>query len=109
MLQAARDAGFSPTGRLMTDWVSLGLLDQAHRRGLGRGKGTAATWPEEQLRLFLVLLQQRETVKRMISLCNIPVGIWLWWGDRFVPLGQARRALRTWSGVASPARSWRAA
>jgi hypothetical protein len=109
MLDAASEAGFSATGRLLTDWVSLGLLDQAQRRGLGRGKGTAATWPAEQLQLFLLLIQKRREVTRIAPLCNVPVSLWLWWGDRYVPTRQARRAIETWADARSVASSWRAA
>jgi hypothetical protein len=109
MVRAARKAGFSPSGRLLTDWVSLGLLDQATRRGLGRGRGTKATWPQEQLNLFLAVLDKRLTVSHISPLCNIPVFLWLWFGDEFVPTRQARRALMTWGGANRHSSSWRAA
>ena len=82
--------------RLITDWVSKGLLDRPTVRGLGRGKGTVAAWPESQHRLFLVLLEKRREVKRTATLCNIPVSVWLLWGDEYVRLRQVRRALNTW-------------
>ena len=109
MLEAARAAGFSPSGRLLTDWVSLGLLDQATRRGLGRAKGSRATWPQQQLNLFLALLEKRPTVSQITPLCNLPVFLWLWFGDEHVPTLQARRALMTWGGANLHSRSWRAA
>lgn len=109
LLEAARKAGFSPTGRLLTDWVSLGLLDHATRRGLGHGKGTRATWPDEQLNLLLALLEKRPTVTHVAPLCNIPIFLWLWFGDRYVPVRQARRALMTWGGANQHSSSWRSA
>jgi hypothetical protein len=109
LLHAARDAGYAPSARLITDWVSVGLLDHPHRRGLGRGKGISSTWPQAQLDLFLTLLRQRETVTRIATLCNVPVGVWLWWGDHFVPTRQARAALGTWAHMRERADSWRAA
>jgi hypothetical protein len=109
LVTVATDAGFSASGRLIADWVTLGLLDRATKRGLGQGKGTASTWPDQQLKLFLALLNQRETVKRIATLCNIPVGVWLWWGDSYVPTRQARRALETWAHARERADSWRAA
>jgi hypothetical protein len=107
MLGQAREAGFSPSGRLFTDWVSVGLLDEGRRRGLGRGKGTTVTWPDEQLRLFLALLEKRPQIvpnslarpNPIAGLCNIPVWLWLWWGETYVPTRQARRALVTWTGI----------
>jgi hypothetical protein len=109
LLEVAHGAGHAVTGRLITDWVSQGLLDRATKRGLGKGKGTASTWPEAQRNLFLVLLQKHATVKRIAALCNIPVGVWLWWGDNYVPTRQARRALETWAHARERAGSWRAA
>jgi hypothetical protein len=94
---AARVAGFDPSERLVKDWVGLGLLDQAQRRGRGRGRGVEATWPESQKNLFLLLLTKRQELTRVAGLCNIPVAIWLWWGDEQVPARQALRALSTWA------------
>ena len=70
-------------------------------RGLGRGRGTVATWPEDQRKLFLALLEQRRRgVKRLATLCNLPVTFWLDSEglDRdYVPLCQVRRCLATWT------------
>jgi hypothetical protein len=98
-----RDAeahGFSATPRLITDWVELGLLDAPDRHGLGRARGSAAgTWSEAQRQLFLALLDKRREVKHIAPLCNMPVWLWLFWGDEYAPLRQVRRALETWGGV----------
>ena len=51
MIAAAVAEGHSATDRLLTDWQSAGLLDRPIKRGLGRGKGITALWPESQLRL----------------------------------------------------------
>lgn len=109
VLETARSRGFAPTKRLLTDWVSHGLLDQPRRRGLGRGRGTEVVWAEEQMNLLLVLLGKRKDVKRIAPLCNIPVWTWLWFGEQFVPLRQARRALETWTGAGERADSWKQA
>jgi hypothetical protein len=105
MLEAARAAGFAPKKRLFKDWVSLGLLDIATRRGRGRGQGVEGTWPDNQRQLFLTLLDKRREVNRVITLCNIPVAIWLWFGDDFVLTRQTQRALTTWARAWRPA-SW---
>lgn len=108
-LQAeARARGFDPSERLIKDWISLGLLDQAERRGLGRGRGIVATWPENQKELLLLLLAKRREITRIATLCNIPVVIWLWWGDEYVPSCQTLRALATWAGT-QEGTSWRQA
>jgi len=84
------------TGRLITDWVSLGLLDRPYKPGRGRGAGSVpGTWSESQLHLFLNLWRQRPSAS-IVQLSNIPVYLWLFWGDDYVPLRQVRRAMRTW-------------
>jgi hypothetical protein len=98
MLEAAQAKGFDPSERLLKDWVTLGLLDRATRHSRGYRRGVGRTWPENQLQLFLLLLGKRAEAKRMASLCNIPVALWLWWGDEYVPTRQAQRALATWVG-----------
>jgi len=95
LLKLAAAAGYDVTPRLITDWVSLGLLDRPDGRGLGRGRGKHYTWAPQQGNLFLAVLQKHKTVKRPI-LANIPVGIWLLSSDESVPLRQVRRAVKTW-------------
>ena len=85
------------TGRLITDWVSLGLLDKPVPRSRGRGKGVERTWSENQLQLFVVLLDKRREVRHVAALCNVPVMLWLYWGTDYVPVRQVRKALRTFN------------
>ncbi|MFY1623720.1 hypothetical protein ACN268_10995 [Micromonospora sp. WMMD735] len=93
----ARAEGYQATTRLITDWVSLGLLDRPRRQPRGRGLGSSkALYAPHQRKLFLTLLAKRAKASRVTSLAPIPVFIWLYWGDEFVPLRQARRALMTW-------------
>jgi hypothetical protein len=105
--RAARK-GSPVSARLITDWVEKGLLDRPDVRGLGRGRGTIATWPEEQLQLFLLLLSKRPEIKRTATLCNIPVALWLIYGDRYAPLRQVRRALATWGAAYTTVKHGRA-
>jgi len=98
LIRAARANGFSPTKRVVQDWVELGLLDRPERHGLGRGKGVRATWSQEQQELFNALLRKRQTVNRVGLLSNLPVSMWLYFGDTYVPLRQVRLALSTWQG-----------
>ncbi len=68
---------------------------------MGRGRGSGkAVYSANQRRLFLELLAKRRTATRMATLARIPVFIWLYWGDEYVPLRQARRAFMTWLGAA---------
>jgi hypothetical protein len=94
--------------RLLTDWVSLGLLDSPLTHGRGRGRGVGRSWPEEQAELFLILLKKRLSLRTVTPLANVPVFTWLVWGDRWVPLRQARKALATWTGAHSRVSSTRA-
>lgn len=100
LLHEARELGAQRVSRrLIYDWVSLGLLKPPDRRGLGRGRGTVATWPEGQRRLFLDLVRRRQKGARIPALCNVPVYVWLYWPEAGVPTEQVRRALKTWSGA----------
>ena len=47
--------------------------------------------PASQRNLFLTLLHHRSG-NGINSLARIPVGIWMYWGDEYVPLRQVRRA-----------------
>jgi hypothetical protein len=101
LVELALEAGFEASVRLICDWESLGLLDSPRRRPLGRGRGSQkGVWSEAQKNLFLSLLHHRRQLpaNRVAGLANIPVWLWLWWGDDFVPLRQARKALATWCG-----------
>ena len=99
LVWAARAQSLPATNRLVVDWEELGLIDLRDRHPLGRGAGSRkGTWPNEQRNLFLTVLRKRQDVEQVATLCNIPVGVWLWWGDRYVPQRQVRRALETWTG-----------
>jgi hypothetical protein len=96
------------SGRLVDDWASLGLLDRAAKHGLGYARGSVATWPEDQLQLFLALLDQRRDAPNVLPLLNVPVATWLLWGDAFVPRRQMRRGMETWANGIRDAPSSRA-
>jgi hypothetical protein len=98
LVDEAKARGFDKvSGRLVDDWASLGLLDRATKRGLGYARGSIATWPEDQLQLFVALLNQRRDAPNVLPLLNVPVATWLHWGDAFVPRRQMRRAMETWA------------
>ncbi len=97
LLADARAAGHVVTGRLVTDWVQRGLLDSPQRRGAGRGRGsTKGVFSGHQRELFATLLQHRSQERRVSALAVIPVALWLYWGEEYVPLRQVRKALVTW-------------
>lgn len=107
LCEIAKARGVAVSPRLVLDWIELGLLDQTKKLYLGR-RGRKGLFPEEQLHLFLALLEHRGKLPHrgaIPAMCNIPVFIWLYWGDQYVPLRQVRRVLATWGkGVLS--HSW---
>ena len=111
LILAAKEQDFDITARMIDDWVSIGLLDRPNKKGLGRGKGMLATWSDNQRQLFLTLLLKRKEIKKLITpLFNIPVWVWLEYGDEHVPLRQMKRALLSWSHAHGyQANSWKRA
>ncbi|MBR7828874.1 hypothetical protein KDK95_21370 [Actinospica sp. MGRD01-02] len=94
----ARTRQHEANPRLIRDWTQAGLLDYPTRRPAGKGHGSLpALYAEEQRKLFLTLLHHRPTT-RIRGLAKIPVGLWLYFGDSYVPLRQARLAMTTWLG-----------
>jgi hypothetical protein len=84
--------------RLIRDWTEHGLLDYPQRRPAGKGHGSRqALYSANQRNLFLTLLHHRPNNK-IKSLARIPVAIWTYFGDEYVPTGQALRAMRAWLG-----------
>lgn len=99
MTADAAAAGYKVTARLVRDWTEAGLLDYPRRRSAGKGHGSRqALYPQSQRQLFLTLLHHRAAGNGIASLARIPLGIWMYWGDSFVPLRQVRRAMITWVG-----------
>ena len=97
MVELATASGRSATERLFTDWQAAGLIDKPFKRGLGRGRGLVALWPESQLRLWFVLLDKRRETTQVPNLCNLPVGLWLYFGDDYASLRQVRKCMTTWA------------
>jgi len=107
-VSSAREAGFDDVSdRMVTEWGRLGLLDIGERVGRKDGRrGAFYTWPDNQYHLFVTLLGKRGDVRHTKALVVIPVGIWLYWGDEWVPLRQVRRALLTSVELYGPPASW---
>ncbi|MFJ8212594.1 hypothetical protein [Streptomyces sp. NPDC096033] len=88
------------SARMITDWVEVGLLaaPEFHKSTQhGRDPGV---FPAVQRRLFSELLQarKRSPLKRIPHHTLIPVVLFVWLtDDTVVPVGQARRALRTYA------------
>lgn len=97
LLEDAREAGYEISRRTVHDWISLGLLDNPQRRGAGRGS-RPGQHSANQRKLFLLLLSKRVEMPKIPSLALLPFGIWLWWGEEWVPTRQALKAFRAWFG-----------
>lgn len=110
LVDSALEAGLPATPRLVTDWVRRGLLDEGIAVGRGRARGVQRIWPESQRQLFLTLLKHRAQLsgKSLAPLYNIPVSVWLLWGDAYVRLAQVLRAMGSWAKAAKQ-RGWASA
>jgi len=94
----ATAVGYQANARLIRDWTQHGLLDYPQRRSAGKGHGSApALYPASQRNLLVTLLYHRPG-NSISSLARIPVGIWMYWGEEYVPLRQAHRALLRYLG-----------
>ncbi|MDQ3690972.1 MAG: helix-turn-helix domain-containing protein [Chloroflexota bacterium] len=96
LLDAAREAGLVASPRLLRAWVQAGLIDRPARKSRGRAKGVVGYYSENQRILFLALLRNRQAGASLKQLANLPVWLWLRFGDEYVPLRQVRGALVTW-------------
>lgn len=104
MFEVLKDRGLTPpTQRTFSDWCERGLIDRSSSRpGAGRGKGShGGRWPGTQVELLATIAGKRAEVgdiRRAVgALANIPVFIWLGWGEEYVPIRQVRRAVGTWA------------
>ncbi|WP_329321643.1 hypothetical protein [Streptomyces sp. NBC_01262] len=91
----ATTAGHRVTLRVVRDWIAEGLLDSPQRRTKHRGSDKALH-TVNQRKLFLLLLDKRQAMPKIPSLAQIPLGLWLYYGDAYVPTRQAVKALGTW-------------
>jgi hypothetical protein len=97
-LAQAHDPSFKP--RTLADWPGYGLLAEAEREGRGPSRGVGRSWTAPQAIVFLSVVRLRKDGKRRRSdLANVPVFLWLVFGEDYVPLGQVRRALATWAAA----------
>lgn len=108
LVRAAQAEGFDDVSdRLLTEWARLGLIDAGQRTGRKDGKrGAYYHWPDNQLDLLLTLLRKRDEVRHTRALVVLPVGVWLYWGDEWIPIRQVRRALMTSTSLFGPPGSW---
>lgn len=91
-------AGNPVSIRLIHDWTQAGLLDRPRRRPAGRGRGSTPALYSANQRMLLQTLLAKRPETGISSLARIPVWMWMYWGNDYVPLRQVRRALLTWLG-----------
>jgi len=99
LIEEARGAGHPGlSARTITDWVQRGLLDRPAIQSKGRAKGSdKALYPQAQRDLLLLLLDKRGNQRNITHLLVVPIGIWVYWGEEYVPTRQALRALTNWA------------
>jgi hypothetical protein len=102
MVEHARQQGYPVKVRTLDDWIGRGLIGSPTRRPTGRGSALA-TFSPNQARLFIELLRLHESQRPVAFLTNVPVWLWVHWGDDYVATPQARKALRTWAGYGATA------
>jgi hypothetical protein len=104
MLEQAHIRSLSLSDRHLTDLIEDGLINGPCKNGLPGG-GSEAVWPQEQLDLLLTVLKKQQDLDQQAGhhiyarklLCNIPVCVWLYWGEAYIPLHQVKRAMVTWA------------
>ena len=103
LVARARAGGLAASPRLVRAWTELGLLAEPLVRNLeGRRGRQPGVRSRHQADLFMTLLRarQRQPEVSNAALANVPVWLWLFYGDDHVPTRQAERALRTWAAQA---------
>ncbi len=96
LIEGALKRGYILTERKIVDWTAHGLLDRPKVRGTGRGSQLSVR-PDHQAELLWVLLKQQTAATKIAALANIPVYAWLGWGERYISIGQVRKAMRTFA------------
>ena len=95
-----RSFGLHINDSLLQEFQEQGVMTAPRRRGRGRAKGNPGVWTLQQRNLLYSLCHARERqgLRSVAQRCNLPVWVWLYWGDEYgVTLDLVRRAMRTWA------------
>jgi hypothetical protein len=97
LIAGAAMRGHVLTERTIVEWTKFGLLD--HPKHHGSGRGSAAGYrSDNQAELLWALIKQRAgRASKIATLANIPVYLWMGWGESYISLSQVRRAMSTFS------------
>jgi hypothetical protein len=105
MLAAAeRELGRTVSYRLLVDWVELGLVPAPNCIYPGWAKGRRGLWTATGFNLWGIQLRNRQR-HSIGTMCNLPVGVWVYRDELGIEMPQVRRALTTWASRATRARS----
>ena len=95
-----RSFGLHINDSLLQEFQEQGVMTNPRRRSRGRAKGNPGVWTRQQRDLLKSLCHARERqgMRSVAQRCNLPVWVWLYWGDGYgVTLDLVRRAMRTWA------------
>jgi hypothetical protein len=95
-----RGRGLKIDDSLLQEFQEQGLMIAPRRRGRGRGRGNPGLWSLQQCNLLCSLchLQQKRGVRHIAQRCNLPVWVWLYWGDEYgITRDQVKHVMKTWA------------
>jgi hypothetical protein len=96
---AARQLGRPVSYRMLVDWVELGLVPAPNCIYPGWGKGRRGLWTATGFNLWGIQLRNRQR-HSIGTMCNLPVGVWVYRDALGIEMPQVRRALNTWAARA---------
>lgn len=102
MFHALHSQGLRVDESFLEDLQKLGLMrPPSHRKGKGRGMGrVSGLWSGQQVELLksLCQLRDRQKLHSVAARCNLPVWVWLYWGDDYgITLEQVQQVMTTWA------------
>ena len=100
LFASMRAQGLHIDDGLLQEFQEQGLMLHPRRRGRGRARGNPGVWTRHQRDLLQSLCHARERqgMHSIALRCNLPVWVWLYWGDHYgIPLEQVRRVMKTWA------------
>lgn len=100
LFASIRGCGLKIDDSLLQEFQEQRLMIPPRRQGKGRGKGNPGLWSLHQRNLLCSLchMQQKRGVRQVAQRCNLPVWVWLYWGDEYgITLNQVKQVMKTWA------------